>query len=134
MKQELDEALVRDFPLLYASRNAPMTQTCMCWGFSTPDSWEPVIRKLSEKLEKMILELPKDQREYCMASQVKEKFGELRFYMTSSTEEMDMAIQEAETECWEICAGCGSRASITTKGWITRLCRECFKKKVRYSI
>jgi len=53
VKKELDEALCKDFPLLYRDRNASMRSTCMCWGFPG-DGWEPIIRELSEKLEGMI--------------------------------------------------------------------------------
>ena len=53
MKEELDQALVRDFPLLYRDRYGSMQGTCMCWGFPG-DGWEPLIRELSSKLEPII--------------------------------------------------------------------------------
>lgn len=37
MSPELDKKLVAAFPLLYLDRNAPMTDTCMCWGFECDD-------------------------------------------------------------------------------------------------
>lgn len=57
MRQELDEALVKDFPLLYADRGGSMQKTCMYWGFSCGDGWEPIIRDLSSKLEPIIADL-----------------------------------------------------------------------------
>lgn len=54
MKHELDEALCRDFPLLYRDRHGDMRNTCMVWGFSCGDGWEPIIREASEKLETLI--------------------------------------------------------------------------------
>jgi hypothetical protein len=58
MKKELDEALVKDFPLLYCERYWDMSRTCMIWGF--PGSgWEPIIRELSSKLESLIKEQKK---------------------------------------------------------------------------
>lgn len=123
MTKELDDALVRDFPLLYADRHAPMTKTCMCWGFDVPDAWEPVIRKLSAQVEKILATIPEEYRP--RASQVKEKFGGLRFYMTGYSAEIDKLIGEAEKACWEICAECGKPATVTAGGWITRLCAEC---------
>ena len=53
MKKELDEKLCKDFPLLYGDRNAPMQQTCMCWGFPG-NGWHKIIRDLSSKLEPLI--------------------------------------------------------------------------------
>jgi FAD/FMN-containing dehydrogenase len=67
----LDAALVRDFPKLFTDRNIGPRYTAMCWGFDCGDGWEPIIRRLSAKLE----------RAGVVAVQVKEKFGGLRFYI-----------------------------------------------------
>lgn len=108
MRIELDEALCRDFPLLYADRHADMRSTCMCWGFDVPDAWEPIIRGLSEKLERLIEQEIKDGNVdttfgHMRAAQVKEKYGTLRFYMTSQTEQMNEAIRQAEEEIRVLC-------------------------------
>src|SRR5262249_23218327 len=79
MRQELDDALVRDFPNLYAGRNSDKSP--FCWGFECGDGWEPLIRKLSEELEAIIVAMPEKERKKFKAVQVKEKFGTLRFYM-----------------------------------------------------
>ncbi len=110
MREDLDEGLCRDFPLLYRD---------LCWGFPG-DGWEPIIRRLSEKLEAAIVALPE-----CRAAQVKEKFGILRFYMTSSTDEMEQWIREAERESARTCEDCGAPGVRTGKGWIRTLCGEC---------
>jgi len=100
MKIELDDALCRDFPLLYADRSGDNTRSAMCWGFEVPDEWEPIIRELSEKLEVMIEQCAKEDPDpdfgLPRAAQVKEKYGTLRFYMTTQTEQMDEAIRQAE--------------------------------------
>ena len=124
MKQELDSALVRDFPNLYRAREWPMRDTCMCWGFPG-DGWEPLIRRLSEKLERLILAEP--DRVHCYADQVKEKFGGLRFYMSCSTDEMEAAIDEAEAEAWRTCEECGAPGKTRGTGWIRTLCDGCSK-------
>ena len=51
MTPELDKKLVEDFPILYQQRHSDMSKTAMCWGFEYGDGWEPLIRKLSEKIE-----------------------------------------------------------------------------------
>lgn len=119
MKAELDAALCRDFPLLYRDRRAPMSQTCMCWGFPG-DGWEPLIRRLSEKLEAVIAAGGLD----CCASQVKEKFGSLCFYMTSATDEMYAWISEAEDESEHTCETCGRAGKIGGRGWLRAACEE----------
>ncbi|MGO9832841.1 MAG: hypothetical protein ACLP1X_01360, partial [Polyangiaceae bacterium] len=50
MHPDLDVALVRDFPHLYRDRCGDTRETRMCDGFPG-DGWEPIIRRLSEKLE-----------------------------------------------------------------------------------
>ena len=44
MRKDLDDALVRDFPLTFRDRNGGTRVTCMCWGFPG-DGWEPLIRR-----------------------------------------------------------------------------------------
>ena len=43
MRKELDEALCAKYPLIFADRNKPMTQTAMCWGFSCGDGWYNIL-------------------------------------------------------------------------------------------
>lgn len=127
MKDELDDALCRDFPLLYRARYDRMETTCMCWGFCCGDGWEPLIRKLSEKLEPLVQAIPEEERPVVI--QVKEKFGGLRFYMTTETEEMSKAIEEAEVVSFRTCEECGQPGSLTGNSWVVTLCEECRKTK-----
>lgn len=147
MREDLDEALVRDFPNLYADRFGDMHHTAMCWGFDCGDGWEPIIRRLSEKLEAMIVALPEPQEVpahdgkfgHCeaytpqkpRASQVKEKFGGLVMYLTRGTDEMYTVIDEAERESLNVCEDCGSKTNVSTKGksWIRTLCSSCRKEQ-----
>ena len=128
MDKKLDSKLVKDFPLLYADRHKNMQETCMCWGFPN-DGWEPLIRDLSEKLEPMIQkwidENLDDRENHPRASQVKEKFGTLRFYMTKQTEEMSIAIREAEAQSEITCERCVGEGTRRGGGWIRTLCQKC---------
>ncbi len=123
MKIELDEALCKDFPNLYKDRRT--RGTCMVFGLDVGDGWEPIVRELSEKLEKLILEAPEDLRGSYYASQVKEKFGGLRFYMAGSTSEMESAIDEAEEACSKVCETCGAPGKIHHDGWSRTNCDAC---------
>lgn len=125
MRDDLDEALVRDFPNLYRMRHESMQNTCMCWGFPG-DGWEPLIRRLSEKLEAEILK--QEDTSLFYADQVKEKFGGLRFYMSAYTDAMHAAIREAEEEAWKTCEHCGAPGKPRPGGWIKTLCDECVRK------
>jgi len=72
MDKILQDALIKDFPVLFQDVNKPMTQTCMCWGCSCSRGWEPLLRRTFEKLA--VLQPP------VILDQVKEKFGGLRIY------------------------------------------------------
>ena len=140
MKKELDEQLVREFPLLYADRHADVRSTAMCWGFDCDDGWFQIVYDLSAKLEKIIadhydmlrgkfpnLEISQYDDQIgpaICASQVKEKYGTLRFYMTGYLDAMDKPIAEAEARSAKTCEECGKPGELRYGGWIKCLCDE----------
>ena len=132
MKEQNDKKLVEAFPLLYGDRHASMRLTAMCWGFSCNDGWYDIIWDLSSKLEPL---LQKFHNEYPdvesppRASQVKEKFGGLCFYMTSATDEMWDLIHKTETQSYETCETCGKPGEQRGGGWIITHCDDCHEKK-----
>lgn len=185
MNRELDAQLVKDHPLLFASRRAGMRTTAMCWGFECGDGWYELLKEAADKLEPMCREIyekeaarEKPYYKYirnavtpfarwpkpfnvvgsliwkalyktvdfiqpnvygnaiyyfgeppCRASQVKEKFGTLRFYMTSQTQEMDVVIKEAERKSAITCEQCGKKGKLYSKGWCYTACAVCNKKR-----
>ena len=61
-----------------------------------------------------------------VCDQVKDKYGELRFYYHGGDDKCDGMVDLAEYILWETCEKCGSHENITTTdGWITRLCDKC---------
>lgn len=61
-----------------------------------------------------------------VASQVKEKYGGLRFYVEGASREQYAVISFVETLSNYICERCGSTKNIGhTIGWITTLCEDC---------
>lgn len=69
---------------------------------------------------------------YPRASQVKEKFAGLRFYMTYGTEEIYKIIHEAEAKSFKICDRCGGEGeTLNTGGWLHAACKECLTKEGR---
>ncbi len=137
MTSELDRALVEDFPLLFADRNKPIRESNFSFGFECGAGWEPLIRRGAEKLEKLIREEAARQLKltgqtalwgHCRASQVKEKYGTLRFYMTSETDEMSKIIEEMEEESGSICETCGAPGRIRGKHWYYTACEEHAKE------
>lgn len=54
MRDELDTALVQQFPKMFKNRYSPMTETCMCWGFDHGDGWYPIIRNMCHLIQSHI--------------------------------------------------------------------------------
>ena len=61
------------------------------------------------------------------ASQVKEKYGGLRFYMTCGTDEIFDLIEKAEALSYKTCEECGEPGEERNTGWIRTLCDTCHK-------
>jgi hypothetical protein len=67
-----------------------------------------------------------------VASQIKEKFGTLRFYTNGETDKQSGSIRLAETMSGSICEACGSFEGKTQgKGWIVTMCPPCYKKYLK---
>ena len=129
-REKFQEKIYKEFPKLYADVNKPAYQTSMCWGIDTGPGWYDLIYDLSAKLEKLITDLPQDQKDWdCKAAQVKEKFGGLRFYMTAETEEMSNLIREAENQSVQTCEQCGKPGQLIKAGWIYCACKDCVKEE-----
>lgn len=130
MKAELDAALVKDFPEIFRDRNGDMRTTAMCWGFECGNGWEKLIRTCCEKL----MYLSKCEGvEPPVASQVKEKYGSLCFYVWNATEIAHMVIDHYENQSHHICETCGEYGHIRRQnnaphGWLSCLCGVCAHK------
>lgn len=127
MNNELTQKLFEKYPLLYADKNKSARETMMCYGLSCDDGWFDVIDRLSEKLEALIKQhiAANGIEDHPRAAQVKEKFGTMRFYMTSYSEEIEKVISEAEAEASNICEACGKPGELYTSGfWLKTLCQE----------
>ncbi len=117
MNTEHTKKLVTDFPDLYEQVNWGMQDTAMCWGFDVDDGWFNLIYNLSAKIVKAD---PKAR-----ATQVKEKYGELSFYISAYEGEVFDLVNEAEDASTTICEVCGKEGTIRGKSWLKTLCKDC---------
>ena len=136
MKRELEDELVKLAPTFLKDMHADETVTCMAWGVSCSDGWYSVVKEICEKLEAINMKM--DGKAKVIADQIKEKFGELTVYYhvegdmpSELKEEASAIVCEAEEKSWSVCEECGKPATMTTKGWITRLCEECYERRTR---
>jgi hypothetical protein len=53
MKDSLDTLLCERYPKIFRDRHAPMSETCMCWGFPG-DGWFTIIDALCDRIQSHI--------------------------------------------------------------------------------
>jgi hypothetical protein len=129
MERTKEDILKKEFPNLYRRMySMPPGKrpfwTIEAFGLECGDGWYNIIYNLSSNIEKLIVAMPEDQREPYNVVQVKEKFGGLRFYMDSETDEMSNLISDAEEESYKTCEECGKPGKQIGGGWIKTLCAE----------
>lgn len=79
-------------------------------------------QKIQEDIDrKKMREVPAKTHQV-VATQVKEKFGTLRFYVYGADSETHAMINMAESMSARTCEVCGSPGTQNTGGWITTLC------------
>lgn len=64
-------------------------------------------------------------------SQIKEKFGTLRFYIYGGSDAIDKLIDTAEDLSSVTCEQCGQSGELRDNGWLFTLCDECWDKKLK---
>jgi len=119
MNKQNTDILCTKFPNLYDED----------FYFECNDGWFNLIYDLSEKINKLMTNVKGEARTWIEVVQVKEKFGTMRFYMSTGTEEIFEVIDEAEKESAHICEMCGNPGTTRCNGWFVTLCNDCNEKR-----
>lgn len=118
MKLELQNKIKKDFPDLCSEDQLPSS---FAFGFECGNGWYDLIYKLCKDVSEVSPETK--------IVQVKEKFGELRFYVNSANNKAYELIDEAERKSREICEVCGSKSKVrNNNGWLSTICDKCKEK------
>ena len=126
MKPELEKQLVEKYPKIFKMVGSTPQESCMAWGIECRDGWYQLIYELCRELQH---NTDVNGQPQIVAAQVKQKFGGLRFYVNSGTDEQYGSIHFAETFSLSICEECGTTKDVgQTEGWISTLCEKCAKK------
>ena len=129
MSPEKEEHLVAICPELFPKH--PELTSIYLFGFECGDGWFDLLKELIEQL-KAILEdrktrVDEDEDFPMTVSQVKEKYGMLRFYMSCSTDPVEEAIEAAERKSGKTCESCGELGSMRERNrWYMVRCDQCF--------
>lgn len=128
-KKEFDLKLVETFPHLYKDMHGDPRATCMAFGADVDGGWRDIIWELSEKLENIILSKPEQDRSAYHMTQLKEKFGGLRIYLSWDDDETDAILLEAENKSFITCEYCGKPGTLQQTGWWKVWCDPCLLLK-----
>ena len=138
MDRNLQDKLFKKYPMFFKHKN-DLQQSLMGFGFECGNGWYPLISKLCHDIHKFFTTEydTKDYQHmvppYFNVQQVKEKFGSLRFYVSSAPTEVFDMIHEAEKKSYYICEECGKEGKKFYRDnlpWIRTLCDDCLDKHV----
>ena len=128
---ELNKKLIERYPFLEikgwnSSEPSDFNSTlldCM------PAGWRKTLGiPLCEELREEILRIDPSLLNKYSVSQVKEKYGTLRWYAASYSEQMEDILTKYEDISQYTCVVCGKiNVPIFDDGWISPFCRECYK-------
>lgn len=94
-----------------------------------PSGWLAAFGEaMCEDINKVLMTWPESARKEFRITQIKEKYGELRFYTNCTTEELGKVIQKYTDLSRKTCIVCGAPATRVTTGWISPYCDNCVSK------
>ena len=145
MNEKLQKDLVKTYPKIFKDVGGDPKVTCMADGIQCNDGWYDLLDTLCHTMQRWcdgentryITETDKYEfvvegdPEYVqvVAAQVKEKLGELRFYVDGGDATTQGIIQMAENMSSRICELCGSPAKTSRdSGWMHTTCDACNKR------
>jgi hypothetical protein len=103
----------------------------MSFGVECGDGWYVILDTLMGNIQSYINLNKKGMIFY--VTQIKEKYGNLRFYYNGGDEYIDGMVSMAEAMSSETCEFCGTTSNVGyTTGWICTICKDCFDSGVVY--
>ena len=123
MTEDLELALVAEFPEIFRDYWGSPQETCMAWGCEHSDGWFPIVRGLCRAISHHLK--GRDAPTEFKFTQVKEKFGTLRVYSEGSDDFICGAIRMAEEMSAVTCEVTGKPGQMCRKGfWCRTLSRD----------
>lgn len=122
MKEEFGKKLWEDYPDIFSKKITGHRVWMECG-----DGWYDHINTLCATV---MLYCKDHNIEPPIASQVKEKYGSLRFYVWSAAIEVFDIIERFELESQYVCEVCGKRGKVrSVGGWYSCECEEHFANR-----
>jgi hypothetical protein len=102
-------------------------------GIAVGEGWWPIIESLCGNIQHYLNWINKNHEkhpvvEQVVVTQVKEKFGGLRFYYDGGDDRVIGMVRMAESWADKTCEDCGVPATKKTGGWIKNVCDKHFEE------
>ena len=94
-----------------------------------PKGWRRAFgEEMCEELNQELLTWNEEDRKEFHITQIKEKYGELRFYVNYGSKALYDIIDKYTTLSRGICINCGKTARWISRGWISPYCDDCARE------
>jgi len=130
MKDKEVFSLQEQFPKLFDGVNIPKEHN---------KGWDDLVYNLCDSINRYIEDNNKykdrdDKIPPVTITQMKEKYGGLRFYHDGGDELIDGMVWFAEKVSYSICEHCGTNQNVFQPPgyWRETICKSCFNKRVKY--
>lgn len=96
------------------------------FGLEINEGWYPLVYVLCCHIAFYLKDQSDEFVENFYVTQIKEKFGGLRFYTSGADDVIRDLIRKAQNESFNTCEVCGQPGSLRPMGWKVTLCRKHF--------
>jgi Archaeal TRASH domain len=123
MTPEKEKEIVRNTPNLFYNKSRDLSDLPInLFGIDCEDGWASLIRESLEKIDKIASKSGYPTR----VVQIKEKYGELRIYLDTETDEMSEICLQATLSSRKVCEMCGNPGVLKEKNrWYYTSCEDC---------
>jgi hypothetical protein len=136
MTKEKELELLKKYPKILQDYGKPPMQSCMAFGLECGDGWYDLLDNCMGKIQHLCdLASNKEKEVKVVANQIKEKYGELRFYVSvcGADEIVNKIIYDiidsAESDSLRTCEVTGEQGTLCqVGGWYRTLCYKEARK------
>ena len=124
MSPENERLLAQKYVDIFTDIYKSPKESNMAFGIECGDGWFNLLDTLCEEITAY---LKGKKTPPVIATQIKEKYGTLRFYYIGGDDYIDTLVEAAEKLSEKICEECGKSGEIYDKGWVYCRCESCAK-------
>jgi hypothetical protein len=125
MNKEKQKILVEKYPDFFKYYMDRVARYPLMFGIECDDGWFTLLDILMGNIKNHLHWNCEDKT--FNITQIKEKFGGLRFYYQGGDERIDGMVHMAESMSYHLCEFCGTTHNVgQTEGWIVVCCKDCF--------